>query len=114
VSSSSLTPEQLHWSAGEQLEVEGDRPAARIGDVEVESLAERRARPRGDLPEAGDAGGNGEAVEVVAASSIVSVALAGRLTMIVAGAGVAASGFAGFLISSSGPLPPFLSSWWPS
>ena len=39
----------------EQPEVEAERPAADVGDVHVERLAERRARPRRDLPEPRDA-----------------------------------------------------------
>ena len=49
-------PEELRTGVRqEQPEVEAERPAARVGDVHLERLAERRVRARRHLPEAGDA-----------------------------------------------------------
>ena len=47
--------EHLQRRAAEEPQVEAERPAARVGDVHVERLAERRVRACGDLPEPGDA-----------------------------------------------------------
>src|SRR5262249_49414854 len=55
----------LEGRAEHQEQVEAERPVPRIRDVEVERLAERRMGARRDLPEAGDAGRDAEALVVM-------------------------------------------------
>src|SRR5690348_16395492 len=70
-------PEHDSRRARKQPEVEAERPAANIGDVEVERLAEARVVPCFDLPQAREACGHLEALKVVREEEIDLVRQAG-------------------------------------
>ena len=59
----------------EQTQIEAERPAAHVGDVEVERLAEGRPRSRRHLPESGQAGGQEKPLEVM---GLVDLRLVGQ------------------------------------
>ena len=60
-----LAPEHEERCPQEQAEVESQRPAAGVGDIEVQCLRERRVCPGLDLPETCDARRHEEPLEVV-------------------------------------------------
>ena len=60
-----------------RLEIEADRPAAHVGDVHLERLAEGRVRPRRHLPQTRDALGHQEPVEMVRLEELRLVGNAG-------------------------------------
>ena len=70
VSGGAALAQDLQRRLAQEPEIEPERPAPRVADVHVERLAERRVRPRGHLPQAGDARGDEEALEVVRRSQV--------------------------------------------